>query len=77
MDDVTIDADGKLRFVLAHGKTPHPNWLDTGGHVEGFMTFRWVGERDSETPTPTVIRVKRADVPAVLAERIEMGGDGR
>ena len=77
MDDVTIDADGKLRFVLAHGKTPHSNWLDTGGHVEGFMTFRWVGERDSETPTPTVIRVKRADVPAVLAERIEMGGDGR
>jgi hypothetical protein len=69
LDDVVVDSDGKLRFVLAHGKTPHPNWLDTGGHIEGFMTFRWVGERDSVATLPTVVRVKRSEVEAALAER--------
>ena len=72
LDHSVVDPDGKLRFVLAHGKSPHPNWLDTGGHVEGFMTFRWVGERDTRATLPTVIRVKRSELPAVLAER--MGG---
>lgn len=66
----TLDADGRLRFVLAHDEAPHPNWLETGGHPEGFMTFRWVGEREAEVPVPTVLVVKREDVPAVLAERI-------
>lgn len=71
LDHSVVDPDGKLRFVLAHGKSPHPNWLDTGGHVEGFMTFRWVGERDTRAPVPTVIRVKRSEIPAVLAERMK------
>jgi hypothetical protein len=70
LDHSVVDPDGKLRFVLAHGKSPHPNWLDTGGHVEGFMTFRWVGERDTQAPLPTVIRVKRSEVPGVLAKRM-------
>ena len=67
LDHAVVDDDGKLRFVLAHGRTPHPNWLDTGGHVEGFMTFRWVGERDSQLAMPKVTRVKRADVESTLA----------
>ncbi len=69
LDHAVVDADGKLRFVLAHGKTPHPNWLDTGGHNEGFMTFRWVGERETEATLPTVIRIKRNAVATTLAER--------
>jgi len=70
LDHSVVDADGKLRFVLAHGKSPHPNWLDTGGHSEGFMTFRWVGERDSRMAVPTVLRVPRSDVSKVLGERL-------
>ncbi|MBB85507.1 MAG: hypothetical protein CL931_16985 [Deltaproteobacteria bacterium] len=69
LDHAVVDADGKLRFVVAHGQTPHPNWIETGGHREGWMTFRWVGERDSEVSMPTVLRVKREDVPKVLAGR--------
>ncbi len=72
LDHAVVDDDGKLRFVLAHGKTPHPNWLETGGHREGWMTFRWVGERESKVAMPTVVKVKRADVAEVLAAR--MGG---
>ncbi len=70
LDDAIVDADGKLRFVLAHGKTGHPNWLDTGGHTEGFMTFRWVGERDNQATLPTVTRMKRSEVAAALAARV-------
>ncbi|HPG26515.1 MAG TPA: DUF1214 domain-containing protein [Myxococcota bacterium] len=69
LDDSVVDADGKLRFVLAHGPTPHPNWLDTGGNREGFLTFRWVGERDNVAAVPVVLRVPRGDVERVLAER--------
>jgi len=69
LDDVEVDPDGKLRFVLAHGKTDHPNWLDTGGHREGFLTFRWVGERDSEATLPTILRYKREDLEWALSER--------
>lgn len=70
LDHSVVDSDGKLRFVLAHGKTPHPNWLDTGGHIEGFMTFRWVGERESQISMPVVTRIKRSEVADVLAQRV-------
>lgn len=41
------DADGVLRLVIAHRDPGVPNWLDTGGHREGFMAPRWAY---SETP---------------------------
>jgi hypothetical protein len=42
-----IDADGVLRWVVAHRDPGVPNWLDTTGHPEGFMAPRW---SYSETP---------------------------
>lgn len=56
-DDVAIDPDGKVRFVIAHARTDHPNYLETAGHRRGFMTFRWVGERDTKAPLPKVTKV--------------------
>ena len=53
----TIDADGKVRFVIAHARTDHPNYLETAGHRRGFMTFRWVGERDTKAPPPKVTKL--------------------
>ena len=70
LEDVVVDSDGRLRFVLAHGKTPHPNWLDTGGNREGFLTFRWVGERDTQATLPTIRRVKRSELETILAATI-------
>jgi hypothetical protein len=63
-DDVQADPDGKVRFVLAHGRTDHPNYLETGGHERGFMTFRWVGERETKAPLPKVTRVPLAQAVA-------------
>ncbi|MEM7410868.1 MAG: DUF1214 domain-containing protein [Myxococcota bacterium] len=60
-EDVVVDADGKVRFLLAHARSDHPNYLETAGHQRGFMTFRWVGERDAQPPLPTVERLSIAD----------------
>jgi len=43
------DADGVLRYVVAHQDPGVPNWLDTTGHREGFLTPRWAY---AETPPP-------------------------
>jgi hypothetical protein len=43
------DADGGVRYVVAHRDPGVPNWLDTTGHREGFLTPRWAY---SQTPPP-------------------------
>lgn len=65
------DPDGALRWVIAHRDPGVPNWLDTTGHPEGFMSPRW---SYSETPArenwPTITASKlpfdsiRAHLPA-------------
>jgi hypothetical protein len=44
-----IDPDGALRWVVAHRDPGVPNWLDTTGHPEGFMSPRW---SYAQTPEP-------------------------
>jgi hypothetical protein len=46
---VEADEDGVLRYVVAHRDPGVPNWLDTTGHREGFLTPRW---SYSTTPRP-------------------------
>ncbi len=41
------DADGMLRWVVAHRDPGVPNWVDTTGHPEGYMAARWTY---AETP---------------------------
>jgi hypothetical protein len=54
-----VDPDGVIRWVVAHRDPGVPNWLDTTGHSEGFLTPRWAY---SETPSPEewpTIRAKK------------------
>jgi hypothetical protein len=44
-----VDSDGVIRLVVAHRDPGVSNWLDTGGHREGFMAPRWAY---SVTPSP-------------------------
>ncbi len=44
-----VDPDGVIRLVVAHRDPGVPNWIDTTGHREGFLTPRWAY---SETPPP-------------------------
>ena len=58
---MTVDADGVRRIVLAHHDPGVPNWLDTTGHREGFLTARWAY---SETPA-------QSDWPGIRASRVK------
>ncbi|MGF7150192.1 hypothetical protein FHS96_003850 [Sphingomonas zeicaulis] len=70
-----VDPDGRFRAVLSHQDPGIANWLDTGGNRYGMMIGRWY--RCSSQPTPTVIKVKFADLAAHLpaeVSRIDAAG---
>jgi len=54
-----VDADGVLRLVVAHRDPGVPNWLDTTGHPEGFLTPRWAyGEQPEPEDWPRITAVE-------------------
>jgi hypothetical protein len=59
-----VDADGRIRIVMAHTDPGYHNWLDTQGFPEGYMSFRMVLAR--ETPPLSTRVVKVADLPGAL-----------
>lgn len=61
-----IDGDGKFRAVLSHRDPGIANWLDTGGNLYGMMIGRWY--RCSDHPTPSVTKVKYADLQSALPD---------
>ena len=54
---------GGVRLVLAHRDPGVPNWLDTAGHGQGTMCWRWIG-----CPEPVHPRVRLVKVDAVTKE---------
>ena len=59
-----LEDDGELLVVVAHSDPGLPNWLDPSGHVEGYMTVRWIGSRSY--PVPDCIQMKRAALAQYL-----------
>jgi hypothetical protein len=55
-----IDADGKFRAVIALDDPGVPNWLDTGGNLEGAIMLRWT--EASSGPAPTLQLVDTASL---------------
>jgi hypothetical protein len=55
-----VDADGRVRLVLAHGDPGTANWIDTQGRPEGLLVYRYVGTRTR--PVPEALVVPLADV---------------
>ena len=53
------EPDGSVRIVVAHKNPGVSNWLETTGHEQGTMCFRWV--RASEHPEPNTRVVKLAE----------------
>jgi len=57
------DPDGTLRYVVANADPGVPNWLDTAGHLGGFLTLRWTySTAPPELPKTTVSKMPLADV---------------
>jgi hypothetical protein len=60
-----LEPDGSLRIIVAHSDPGVPNWIQTVGHQEGTMCFRWV--HADETPVPQARVVKLAEYSADYA----------
>jgi hypothetical protein len=56
------EPDGSVRVVVAHEDPGHPNWLDTCGHDQGTMCWRWI--RASSHPQPRTRVVKLEELRA-------------
>ena len=59
-----LDADGRFRAVIAHRDPGVPNWLDSCGHPEGMLQYRWVWARSN--PRPSLRLVPLASLREVL-----------
>jgi len=66
------DRDGRMRYVVAHRDPGCPNWLDTTGLEEGFMTFRWTyTTKPTELPSAQVTKVACREIFAHLPAETE------
>ena len=52
-----LEDNGELILVVAHNDPGLPNWLDPSGHVEGYITLRWMGAQ--HYPVPHCEQIKR------------------
>ena len=59
-----LESDGELLLVVAHDDPGLPNWLDPSGHVEGYITVRWIGA--TNYPAPQCIQMKREGLASYL-----------
>ena len=58
------DSDGMIRLVIAKQDPGVLNWLDTGGHNEGSVMYRF--QNTTTSPTPTATLVKLDELKALL-----------
>jgi hypothetical protein len=61
-----LAGDRRLRVVIAHRDPGVANWLDTAGHAEGMLQYRWVWTRTN--PAPTLRALRFADLAQALPE---------
>jgi hypothetical protein len=53
--EAVADADGGVTLVIAARDPGVPNWLETAGHRQGTMCFRWVEAAEHVHPTTRVV----------------------
>lgn len=58
-NQITLEPDGRFKILVAHRDPGTANWLDTCGHHEGVVVFRWL--QAEAAPSPPVFRVVRLD----------------
>ena len=49
--------DGSVRVVISHADPGHKNWIETAGHKEGTMCWRWIGAEDHPGLESRVIKL--------------------
>ncbi len=61
-----LEADGSLVVIISHDDPGRGNWLDPGGHEDGYLTFRWMDSE--EVPRPDCEQVARAELERALGD---------
>ena len=64
-----LEDNGELILVVMHKDPGLPNWLDPSGHVEGYVTVRWIGA--AQYPTPECRQMKTEKLSAFLDEGVK------
>jgi hypothetical protein len=70
-----LDPDGRARIVVSHRDPGCPNWLDTGGHLEAVLQYRYIWTRNAPLPRKRVLPFDAIwkhlprDTPRVSAEQ--------
>lgn len=47
--------DGSVRIVISENNPGVPNWLETAGHRNGTLCFRWIGAKEIVHPKARVV----------------------
>lgn len=53
-----LSADGAVRVIVAHRDPGLGNWIDTVGHAEGTMCWRWVRAKEHPQPMTRVVKLE-------------------
>jgi hypothetical protein len=61
-----VDADGRVRIVVAGTDPGTPNWVDTSGRPAGMLAYRLIGARTKPAPVTRVVALSavRDHLPA-------------
>jgi hypothetical protein len=51
------EPDGSLRIIVSHRDPGHPNWIQTAGHNEGTMCWRWYRLKEGALPVEPACKV--------------------
>ncbi|MBW2273713.1 MAG: DUF1214 domain-containing protein [Deltaproteobacteria bacterium] len=54
------ESDGSVRVIVSHTDPGLPNWIETAGHNDGTMCWRWIGA--SEHPPVSARVMKRSEL---------------
>lgn len=58
------DANGGVTLILSARNPGKPNWLDTAGHRNGTMCWRWVGAAQTVHPVARVVKLETLEEAA-------------
>ena len=71
--DAVVDADGRVRVVVAHRDPGVANWLDTGGRREGLLMLRWFWPRGADpAPVTRVVPLSELSGPVTPDDRADV-----
>jgi len=55
--NAVVDADGKVRLVIAKTDPGVANWIDTAGHDRGCIALRWIKAEEEAVASTRVVRI--------------------